>query len=70
MSDMQRGNTKHGPRLDEQIVDHLPEAEALARAALLTGAEVVVAEDDQDEAEARGDRGPREPVAVLRWPEE
>lgn len=56
--------------LDAQIVDHLPEAEALARAALLTGAEVVVSEDDQDEAEARGDRSPREPVAVLRWPEE
>ncbi|MBO0982076.1 Vms1/Ankzf1 family peptidyl-tRNA hydrolase [Microbacterium sp. SD291] len=56
--------------LSAGIVDRIPEAEALARAALLTGAEVVVEEEATAEGEERGDRAPREPVAVLRWAED
>jgi len=55
--------------LDAQIVEHLPEAEALARAALLTGADVIVAEDHPADDEAREPREVREPVAALRWPD-
>lgn len=51
------------------IVDRIPAAEALARAALLTGAEVVVEEEHTAEGEAREERPPREPIAVLRWAE-
>lgn len=53
--------------LNAGIVARLPEAEALARAALLTGAEVVVAEEETAEGEPRDWRPPQDPVAVLRW---
>jgi hypothetical protein len=44
-------------------------AEALARAALLSGATVLVAEDDEPPAgEPMPDRAPAEPFAALRWP--
>ncbi|WP_164233892.1 Vms1/Ankzf1 family peptidyl-tRNA hydrolase [Microbacterium hydrocarbonoxydans] len=57
--------------LNAGIVARIPEAEALARAALLTGADVVVAEDRyDDESEARDDHPAEDPVAVLRWGKE
>ncbi|WP_309069064.1 Vms1/Ankzf1 family peptidyl-tRNA hydrolase [Microbacterium sp.] len=46
---------------------YLPAAEALARAALLSGARVLVVEEDLAEGEARDDRPAAEPVAALRW---
>lgn len=50
------------------VIERIPAAEALARAALLTGARVVVSEDDHEtDDEVRADRAAREPVAVLRW---
>jgi hypothetical protein len=49
----------------------VPAAEALARAALVTGASVLVVEEDEpDPGEERDERPPREPVAVLRWPKD
>ena len=52
------------------VIEQIPAAEALARAALLTGARVVVAEGDHEpDDEVRADRAPREPIAVLRWSE-
>ncbi|WP_309066035.1 baeRF2 domain-containing protein [Microbacterium sp.] len=46
----------------------LPVLEALARAAVLTGARVVFDEEDLDEAEARSDNRAAAPWAALRWP--
>lgn len=47
-----------------------PADEALARAAILTGAQLHVLEEDYAAAdEPRPDRAPRQPVAVLRWTE-
>lgn len=43
-------------------------AEALARAAVLTGAEVLVAEERTEVGEERDERVPEPPVALLRWP--
>jgi hypothetical protein len=49
----------------------VPAAEALARAALVTGASVLVVEEDEpDPGEERDERPTREPVAVLRWPKD
>lgn len=49
----------------------VPAAEALTRAAVLSGARVLVAEDEPDEPDApREDRPPRPPLAVLRWARE
>ena len=49
----------------------VPAAEALTRAALVTGASVLVVEEDEpDPGEERDERPPREPVAVLRWPKD
>lgn len=54
---------------DASSLGTVPAAEALARAALVTGASVLVVEEDEgDPDEERDDRPPREPVAVLRWP--
>lgn len=53
--------------LSASIVDRIPAAEALARAAILTGADVIVEEDRTEPDEALSSRAPREPVAVLRW---
>jgi hypothetical protein len=50
-------------------VGRVSAAEALARAALLSGATVLVAEDDEPPAgEPMPDRPAPEPFAVLRWP--
>ncbi|UGS25756.1 hypothetical protein K8F61_13950 [Microbacterium resistens] len=52
---------------DVPVLDDVPAGEALARAAVLSGAEVLL--DDRDEPaedEARRDRAVREPVAALR----
>lgn len=46
---------------------YLPAAEALARAAVLSGAHVLVVEEELAEGEARDDRPAAEPVAALRW---
>ena len=47
------------------------EAEALARAALLTGARIRVLEEDYaSDDEPRREEGPREPIALLRWVED
>ena len=55
---------------DARVIDSIPAAEAMARAALLTGAEVAVAEDRYDDDDSpRSSRAPREPVASLRWPD-
>lgn len=49
----------------------IPVAEALARAAILTGARVRVLEEEHaSEDEPRSNRPPREPVALLRWSED
>jgi hypothetical protein len=42
-------------------------AEALARAAVLSGARVLVIEDDLPDGEPRDGRPPAEPLASLRW---
>jgi len=56
--------------LNAGIIGRIPVAEALARAALLTGARVLVAEEDAGAPdEPRSHRTPREPIAALRWPE-
>ncbi len=55
---------------DAKSLGRVPLAEGLARAALLTGATVHVLEEQYEADETpRTDRAPREPVAVLRWPE-
>src|SRR5690606_23287199 len=55
--------------LDVGIAARIPVAEALARAAVITGARVLIAEEDPgDEDAPREHRGPRPPLAVLRWP--
>lgn len=46
---------------------YLPAAEALARAAVLSGARVLIAEEELAEGEARDDRPAAEPIAALRW---
>ncbi len=46
----------------------VPAGDALARAAILTGARVVVTSTHLEPGEPRPDIPPREPVAVLRWP--
>lgn len=46
---------------------YLPAAEALVRAAVLSGARVIVVEEELAEDEARDGRPPAEPVAALRW---
>jgi hypothetical protein len=46
----------------------VPAGDALARAAILTGARVLVTSEHLEPGEPRPDRPPREPVAVLRWP--
>ncbi|GAA3622877.1 hypothetical protein GCM10022200_01320 [Microbacterium awajiense] len=51
-------------------VGTVPLAEGLARAAVLTGAEVMVVERDEPDGEARDPRPAQEPIAVLRWPED
>ncbi|MFS0866486.1 hypothetical protein AB3M83_04010 [Microbacterium sp. 179-B 1A2 NHS] len=43
-------------------------ADALARAAILTGARILVTAEHLEEGEPRPDRPQREVVAVLRWP--
>lgn len=57
---------------DEEYAAHslgrVPAGDALARAAVLTGARVLVTGDHLDPGEPRPDRPPREPVALLRWP--
>lgn len=56
--------------LNAPILGRIQIAEALARAALLTGARVLVTEEDPSAPdEPREDRAPREPVAALRWAE-
>ena len=56
--------------LDVGIVAKVAVAEALVRAALLTGARVLIAEDEPAQEDApREDRAPRPPMAVLRWPQ-
>ncbi|MBF0815244.1 hypothetical protein E4U02_02315 [Microbacterium paludicola] len=45
---------------------YLPAAEALARAAVLSGARVLIAEEELAEGEARDDRPAAEPIAALR----
>src|SRR5690606_21388574 len=46
----------------------MPAIEALARAALLTDAEVIFIEDEPEEGEPRESDEIPEPLAVLRWP--
>ncbi|MBW9092185.1 hypothetical protein JNB62_00645 [Microbacterium jejuense] len=46
----------------------VPAGDALARAAILTGARVLVSVEDLAPGEPRPDGPQREPVAVLRWP--
>ncbi|HKP07916.1 MAG TPA: Vms1/Ankzf1 family peptidyl-tRNA hydrolase [Microbacterium sp.] len=48
----------------------VPAGDALARAAILTGARVVVTTERLEPGEPRPERPPREPIAVLRWPED
>lgn len=55
--------------LDVGIVAQTQAAEALARAAVLTGSQILIEEDDPAEEDApREDRAARPPWAVLRWP--
>lgn len=53
--------------LGAAVLDELPVAEALARAAVLSGARVLVLEEEPAAAEPRNDQPVQEPVAVLRW---
>lgn len=54
--------------LDAGTLDELPVAEALARAAILTGARVLIREERFSAAdEPRSDAEPPEPIAALRW---
>ena len=46
----------------------IPVAEAIARAAVLTDADVLFIEDETPPGEPRPDRETEEPVAALRWP--
>ena len=56
--------------LDVGIVAQMQVAEALTRAAVLTGSRVLIQEDDPAEEDApRADRAARPPLAVLRWPQ-
>ncbi|MDQ0644269.1 baeRF2 domain-containing protein [Microbacterium murale] len=53
------------------VVDSIPAAEALARAAILTDARVLIDEDEPAEEDApRESRPVRDPLAVLRWADE
>ncbi len=52
------------------VLARVPVAEALTRAAVLTGSGVLVSEDEPDAEDApREPRDPRPPLAVLRWPQ-
>ncbi|WP_146145305.1 baeRF2 domain-containing protein [Microbacterium timonense] len=51
-----------------QSLGRVAAGDALARAAILTGARVLVTGDQLEPDEPRPDRPPREPVALLRWP--
>lgn len=53
--------------LDANLLGAVSAAEALARAAVLTGARVLVAEDELDADEPRPDRAIAPPMAALRW---
>jgi hypothetical protein len=53
--------------LDANVLGAVSAAEALARAAVLTGARVLVAEDELDADEPRPDRPVAPPMAALRW---
>lgn len=55
--------------LDARVIESVRTAEGLARAALLGGATVLVAEEEEPPAgEPMPDRPAAEPIAVLRWP--
>lgn len=58
-----------GDELAARSIARVPVAEGLARAALLSGATVLVREDDEPPAgEPMPERPAPEPVAALRWP--
>ncbi|MER7797725.1 Vms1/Ankzf1 family peptidyl-tRNA hydrolase [Microbacterium sp. NPDC096154] len=55
--------------LPAESLGYVPAAEALARAAVLSGARVLVVEEELEDGEARDGRPAAEPVAALRWAE-
>lgn len=56
--------------LNAGIIGRIPAAEALARAAILTRAQVLIVEEEEGAPdEPREHRAPRDPIAVLRWSE-
>jgi hypothetical protein len=58
-------------RLGANVIEQVSIAEGLARAAVLTGASVLVQEADEPaEGEPMPERPEPQPVAVLRWPRE
>ncbi|MGN6206718.1 baeRF2 domain-containing protein [Humibacter sp.] len=58
-------------RLGANVIEQVSIAEGLARAAVLTGASVLVQEvDEPAEGEPMPERPEPQPVAVLRWPRE
>lgn len=63
--------TDESQRLTAEIIAVVSAPEALARAAVLTDAQVLVEEDEpSDEAAPREDRDVRRPLAALRWRDE
>lgn len=56
--------------LDAEVIERVPFAEALARAALLTGARILIDEPDEGApGEVRSEEPAHEPIAALRWEE-